>query len=82
MSTLFETSYGLTTTQIGLTYIANGAGCIIGTITTGRIMDADYARAKRSYTGPSEDFPLEKARLRTIYVWSAMQIAFVRKSSC
>ncbi|KAF2192673.1 MFS general substrate transporter [Zopfia rhizophila CBS 207.26] len=75
MSTLFASSYGLSDTKIGLTFIANGVGCILGTITTGRLLDLDYARIKASFTGTTEDFPLEKARLRTIWLWSAAQIA-------
>lgn len=49
MSTLFETTYGLGETQIGLTFIANGAGSIIGTLITGRILDFDYRRVKAMY---------------------------------
>ncbi|KAF2476369.1 MFS general substrate transporter [Lindgomyces ingoldianus] len=75
ISTLFESSYGLSSTQIGLTFIANGAGCIIGTILTGKFMDLDYIKVKTAYNGPDEDFPLEKARLRTVWIWSGMQIA-------
>ncbi|KOS20404.1 Quinidine resistance protein 1 [Escovopsis weberi] len=46
MSTLFEDRYGLGETQIGLTFIANGAGSIIGTFLTGRFLDMDYRRFK------------------------------------
>ncbi|KIX05967.1 uncharacterized protein Z518_03941 [Rhinocladiella mackenziei CBS 650.93] len=46
MSTLFKTRYGLGETQIGLTFIANGVGSMIGTLITGKILDADYRRVK------------------------------------
>lgn len=77
MSTLFKQTYGLSEIQIGLTFIANGVGCIIGTLTTGRFLDYDYKRAKKNYTGSEETFPLEQARLRTIWLWSGLQCASV-----
>jgi MFS family permease len=49
MSTLFEDSYGLSETQIGLTFIANGAGSMIGTLVTGKILDLDYHRIKAKH---------------------------------
>ena len=75
MSTLFKRAYLLSDVQIGLTFIANGFGSIIGTIFTGKFLDFDYHRIKRHYTGRIEDFPLERARLRTIWLWSVLQCA-------
>jgi predicted MFS family arabinose efflux permease len=77
MSTLFKQTYGLSEIQIGLTFIANGVGCIIGTLTTGKFLDYDYRQIKRNYTGSEEAFPLEHARLRTIWLWSGLQCAAV-----
>jgi predicted MFS family arabinose efflux permease len=74
MSTLFSTTYGLSEIQIGLTYIANGVACVAGTLTTGKFLDYDYQRAKNSYEGPAENFPLDRVRLRTIWLWAGMQI--------
>lgn len=92
MSSLFEQRYGLSETQIGLTFIANGAGSMIGTLVTGKILDIDYRRVKtkhetrstqssveigqdlaRSTTNPEKDFPLEKARLRLVPIFSLIQ---------
>lgn len=91
MSSLFEASYGLDQTQIGLTFIANGAGSMIGTLVTGKILDTDYRRVKarheaRSMQGETEagddlalsetsfeSFPLEKARLRLVPLFSLAQ---------
>jgi predicted MFS family arabinose efflux permease len=92
MSSLFEKRYGLSETQIGLTFIANGAGSMIGTLVTGRILDIDYRRVKtkhgaqsalsdvetgngltRSRTNPEDHFPLEKARLRLVPIFSLIQ---------
>ncbi|RAH50658.1 putative MFS multidrug transporter [Aspergillus brunneoviolaceus CBS 621.78] len=95
MSSLFEEHYNLTEIQIGLTFIANGVGSMIGTLVTGKILDADYRRVKAAYeasfdaehdTGYSgtasatalasareADFPLERARLRLVPVFSLLQ---------
>ncbi|TRX96974.1 hypothetical protein FHL15_002280 [Xylaria flabelliformis] len=84
MSTLFQSHYGLTETQTGLTYIANGVGSIIGTLITGKILDADYRRfkAKQEYQAGRDDtdtatFPIEKARLRLVPIFAGLQCASV-----
>lgn len=90
MSSLFKTRYGLSETHIGLTFIANGVGSIVGTLITGKILDMDYRRIKadfesRSFTGieagndsnvvfnQDDDFPIEKARLRLLPIFSILQ---------
>lgn len=77
MSTLFSRIYGLTSLSNGLTFIGNGAGCIIGTLSTGKVLDHSYRRLKKMYSGPPEDFPLEKARFQTLWIWSGLQCASV-----
>ncbi|KAJ3579381.1 hypothetical protein NPX13_g1182 [Xylaria arbuscula] len=84
MSTLFQSNYGLTETEIGLTYIANGVGSIIGTLVTGKILDADYRRVKHKHEAQaSQDdpdnatFPLEKARLRLVPIFAGLQCASI-----
>ncbi|KAI8662200.1 hypothetical protein NCS56_01023600 [Fusarium sp. Ph1] len=80
MSTLFETKYGLGETEVGLTFIANGVGSIIGTLITGKILDTDYRRVKAQHDSSVTDleanrseFPLEKARLRLVPLFSLLQ---------
>lgn len=92
MSTLFKERYGLSETQIGLTFIANGVGSMIGTVVSGRILDKDYRRVKAKYEARStqsaiefgnvaslstmdleDNFPLEKARLRLVPIFSITQ---------
>ncbi|KAM0553315.1 hypothetical protein ACHAPJ_007328 [Fusarium lateritium] len=85
MSTLFETKYGLGETHVGLTFIANGVGSIIGTLITGKILDIDYRRVKAQYEANTirsdvkngaeseNEFPLEKARLRLVPLFSLLQ---------
>lgn len=97
MSTLFSTSYALSEKQIGLTFIANGAGSMIGTLLTGRILDLDYRRVQAgvaaqcssSETAESQPrppsrasetdstFPLERARLRLLPLFSLLQSASI-----
>lgn len=77
LSTLFKRTYGLSELHIGLCFLGNGVGCIIGTLTTGKFLDYDYNRFKTKLSGSAEDFPLEKARLRSIWLWGPLQIASV-----
>ncbi|KAH7039762.1 major facilitator superfamily domain-containing protein [Microdochium trichocladiopsis] len=51
MSTLFEERFGLSQTQVGLTFIANGVGSMLGTLITGKILDRDYRRVKAAHAG-------------------------------
>ncbi|KAK6345531.1 hypothetical protein TWF718_007443 [Orbilia javanica] len=88
MSSLFEDKYGLTEMEIGLTFIANGVGSIVGTFVSGKILDVDYRRVKAQHESqPSADaeqgdsdrttqetiFPLEKARLRLLPIFAGLQ---------
>jgi MFS family permease len=81
-STLFASRYGLSQTQIGLTFIANGVGSILGTLSTGKLLDKDFRRLQRVFEAQRADasqhtFPLEKARLRFVPLLSAVQCASV-----
>lgn len=73
VSTLFTRTYGLSQIQVGLTFLGNGVGCILGTLSTGKVLDRNYRRIESQYTGSPESFPLERARLKTIWIFSGMQ---------
>ena len=92
MSTLFKERFGLNETQIGLTFIANGVGSMVGTLVSGKILDKDYRRVRAKHeaqlpqsiidlgtglststTNSEDNFPLEKARLRLIPIFSVVQ---------
>ncbi|KAL1849008.1 hypothetical protein Plec18170_007667 [Paecilomyces lecythidis] len=87
MSSLFKDKYGLTEIQIGLTFIANGVGSMVGTLVTGKILDIHYRRVKSRYEASfdserdneiteaqrDDNFPLEKARLRLVPIFSVLQ---------
>jgi MFS family permease len=77
MSTFFEERYGLGETQIGLTFIANGAGSMIGTLVAGRMLDAEYRRVKARHDAAmtADPFPLEKARMRFVPALALLQCA-------
>lgn len=77
MSTLFSRTYSIDDLDNGLTFIGNGVGCILGTLTTGKLLDFQYRRLKKNYTGDPLDFPLEKARFQTLWIWSALECASV-----
>lgn len=62
MSTLIHDRYGLSETQIGLTFIANGVGSMIGTLITGKILDIDYRRVKAKYSASSSEAGCEEAQ--------------------
>lgn len=49
MSTLFQDRYGLSETQVGLTFIANGVGSMVGTLVTGKFLDIDYRKVKAQH---------------------------------
>ena len=78
MSTLFASRYNLSQTHIGLTFLANGVGSILGTLSTGKLLDKDYKRLKRVFeaqrgSASQHAFPLERARLRFVPLLSAIQ---------
>ncbi|RDW77966.1 MFS general substrate transporter-23 [Coleophoma crateriformis] len=77
MSTLFSRAYGISDLDNGLTFVGNGVGCIFGTLTTGRLLDFQYRRLKKNYTGDPLDFPLEKARFQTLWIWNGLECASV-----
>ncbi|KAL1968074.1 hypothetical protein VTN77DRAFT_2204 [Rasamsonia byssochlamydoides] len=77
LSTLFTEHYRLSEIETGLIFIANGAGCICGTLLTGKLLDFDYRRIKASFTSNPDDFPLERARLRPVWLYGGLQCASV-----
>jgi MFS family permease len=74
---LFTEHYHLSVLDIGLTYLAIGAGTLIGSIGWGKLLDRDwkYVEAKhieKGYKKPKNpieliDFPLEYARTRSTW---------------
>lgn len=81
-SSLFKSKYGLSEVLIGCTYLGNGAGCLIGSMAIGRILDYDYQQFKKTLPAdtPLVDFPLEKARFKRLpwifLVFAASSIGF------
>ncbi|KAF7357983.1 MFS domain-containing protein [Mycena venus] len=77
ISTIFHETYPeLSQTALGLCYLAIGGGMLIGSATSGQLLNWDYQRVKRSISAKSEkteisfpqdqSFPIEKARMRLV----------------
>jgi len=77
LSTLAKETYHTSEGQIGLLFLANGIGSILGTLVIGKFLDYDYQRIVRVYGGDEERVPAEKARLWTIWIWSGIQCSAV-----
>ncbi len=77
LSTIVRDQYQTTETQIGLTFLANGVGSIIGTLLVGKILDYDYRKMLRKVGGDDQLVHIEKARLRTAWVWSGLECVSV-----
>ncbi|EXJ59505.1 uncharacterized protein A1O5_12130 [Cladophialophora psammophila CBS 110553] len=77
VSTLVQQKYHTSEIQVGLIFLANGAGSIIGTVLVGKFLDYDYKRILRKYGGDEQRIPIEKARLRTVWIWSALECVSV-----
>ena len=88
LSALFEARYNLSQSQIGLVFLANGFGSIIGTLTTGKILNIDIRKTQQKLsekqaadgeinTAPIDFndpcFPLERARLRLMPPFTLIQ---------
>ncbi|OJJ48532.1 hypothetical protein ASPZODRAFT_62129 [Penicilliopsis zonata CBS 506.65] len=85
MSSLFKSHYHLSEIRIGLTFIANGVGSMVGTLVAGKILDAEYRRVKTQHEASldvhlsqarrkgEEAFPLEQARLRLVPIFALLQ---------
>ena len=77
LSTLVQRKYHVTEIQVGLIFLANGAGSMIGTVLVGKFLDYDYKKTLRKYDGDEQLMSIEKARLRTIWIWSVLECASV-----
>ncbi|KAA8913035.1 major facilitator superfamily domain-containing protein [Sphaerosporella brunnea] len=76
-TTSLQNLYKLNDLEVGLAFGANGIGCVIGSFTTGKLLDYDYKRTKEEQDAKSRDsklgyeddsFPIERARLRSAWI--------------
>ena len=76
----------LTQLEVGLCFLPNGLGCILGSVLTGRLMDWNYKRIEAQHNPsnfseghPSKDksFSLERARLGPIPYFSGVFIVAI-----
>ncbi|KAL9716504.1 hypothetical protein Ac2012v2_000952 [Leucoagaricus gongylophorus] len=81
ISTLFDQTYGLDATKIGLCFLAMGGGMAFGSSMNGKLLDSQYESEKKRFLEQMRDsekqidpknltripeFPLERARLSLI----------------
>ncbi|KAK6356648.1 hypothetical protein TWF718_000988 [Orbilia javanica] len=82
---LFSEMYGYNELQVGLCYLAFGTGGIISSIVTGKIIDRDFKsvakkagiEVDRKKLDDMSRFPLEKARLKSIWYVMGLCIAAI-----
>ncbi|KAH8723539.1 major facilitator superfamily domain-containing protein [Phaeosphaeriaceae sp. PMI808] len=75
ISTAFADIYpALSQTALGLCYLPTGAGMIIGSTLTGKMLDWEYARIKKQTQG---EFTIEYARLRIMPFYLGLFIVCV-----
>ncbi|KAK8135275.1 major facilitator superfamily transporter [Apiospora sp. TS-2023a] len=87
---MFEKTFRLSETLIGLCFLPNGLGTIVGSVLVGSLMTTDYKAVQASYNAAHDrprdselspsmnlpaDFPLERARLRHIPWVTAVFVA-------
>ncbi|EPS39045.1 hypothetical protein H072_7180 [Dactylellina haptotyla CBS 200.50] len=80
LPSLFKDIYGYNELQVGLCYLAFGAGAILVSLVNGKILDRDFQvvannrgiTVDRKNMADMSKFPLEAARLRSI--WWAMSL--------
>ncbi|KAJ7162314.1 MFS general substrate transporter [Mycena filopes] len=81
ISTIFHETYPqLNETQLGLCFLAIGGGMLVGSAGSGKLLDWDYQRVKRSILAQEkgmqdEAFPIEQARLRLMPILVAFFVA-------
>lgn len=77
-STFYADRYGLDELQVGLTFLANGCGCVVGTLGAGYLLDWTYRRAQRANKSGTEDsLNIVSARLGLAWTFSLLECAAV-----
>ena len=87
-STLLKEEYNFSVMNVGVSYLANGAGSLIGSLVSGRILDAIYkihanrykAEWEENYPGTPvnmEEFDIQQARLSPAKYISTLVIATI-----
>ncbi|KAK8098589.1 citrate exporter protein [Apiospora kogelbergensis] len=87
---MFKDTFGMSQLQVAASFLANGAGIVLGSYTTGKALDMYYKRYDAKYrrehhipeglslkTRLLRDFPLEHARLQTTWFVTPIFIATV-----
>lgn len=76
---LLQEIYGYTTLQVGLCFIPSGVGCLLASLAGGKLLDHDYKSIadKQPLDAAPEDFPIEAARIRSVWVAISISISAI-----
>ncbi|KAF7724883.1 hypothetical protein EC973_000596 [Apophysomyces ossiformis] len=77
---LFQSKYSLSELQVGLCFLCQGVGCVLGSIAEGKILDRDFRitaeesgiEHKKGAGQVPLEFPIYKARLRTLWIGAGL----------
>ncbi|EXJ59815.1 hypothetical protein A1O7_03962 [Cladophialophora yegresii CBS 114405] len=81
--TVFPRLYGLNELQVGLCFLPLGVAAAVGAFCNGHLLDRNYSRIARKLGRTVDrkrgddlrDFPIERARLQTVFFVQALQVA-------
>jgi hypothetical protein len=85
LGTLFVDIYHLNQLQAGLVYLPFGIGCSLAAVASGKLIDRDYRITAELHGLPIDrirgddlrSFPIERARLRSVFAPLAIAVASV-----
>lgn len=79
LPTIFGDIYGYDTLQVGLCFLPIGCGMWLSSMVGGRVLDYHYRAIAKTLPSDmkQEDFPIEAARLRSIWVGVVITISSV-----
>ncbi|ODA79736.1 hypothetical protein RJ55_05330 [Drechmeria coniospora] len=84
LSSTFIQVYSFNELQAGLVYLSFGAGAVLSTLVSAKLIDHDYHVTAKTHGLPEKhlngdellSFPIEKARMRSVCVPSVSSVAF------
>ncbi|KAG0185328.1 hypothetical protein DFQ28_009542 [Apophysomyces sp. BC1034] len=77
---LFEKHYHLSELQVGLCFLCQGVGCVIGSLVEGKLLDRDFRITAETSGVPYKkgagqiplEFPIYRARVRTLWIGTGL----------
>ncbi|KAH8811152.1 major facilitator superfamily domain-containing protein [Xylogone sp. PMI_703] len=77
LPTQIQRIYGYNALQVGLCFIPSGIGCFAASLIGGKLLDYDYkyVMSKQPLGARPEQFPIEAARIRSVWVAISISIS-------